>query len=81
MTFKNSGLDKVVAQIPLDRILLETDSPYLSPVPKRGIRNESSHVKYINDFLARLFLIAPDKFAEITSNNAEMLFKTALYVR
>ncbi len=77
VTFKNSGLDKVVSQIPVEHILLETDSPYLSPVPKRGTRNESSHVKYINDFLAKLFMMVPDSFAEITSNNANQLFKTS----
>lgn len=74
VTFKNSGLDKVVDKIPLNRILLETDSPYLSPVPKRGFRNESMHLKYINDFLARLFNYTPEQFAEITSANALDLF-------
>jgi TatD DNase family protein len=75
VTFKNSGLDKVVSQIPLNRILLETDSPYLSPVPKRGIRNESSHIYHINEFLAKLFKISSERFAEITSANALELFK------
>ncbi len=75
VTFKNAGLDKVVSQIPLNRLLLETDSPYLSPVPKRGSRNESSHLIYINEFLAKLLSVSPDQFAEITSANASELFK------
>lgn len=75
VTFKNSGLDKLVTSIPLNRILLETDSPYLSPVPVRGKRNESLHLIYINDFLARLFAHKPEHFAEITSENARELFK------
>jgi TatD DNase family protein len=74
ITFKNSGLDKIVPEIPLNRILLETDSPYLSPVPKRGIRNESIHLIYINNFLAKLFNIMPEQFAEITTANAQELF-------
>jgi TatD DNase family protein len=74
VTFKNSGLDKIVAEIPINRILLETDSPYLSPVPKRGIRNESMHLKYVNNFLATLFNLMPEQFADITSENAMQLF-------
>lgn len=74
VTFKNSGLGKVVTQIPQNRILLETDSPYLSPAPKRGIRNESSHLIYINEFLAKLLKISSDQLAEITYANAMKLF-------
>jgi TatD DNase family protein len=75
VTFKNSGLDKVMSHIPLNRILLETDSPYLSPVPKRGVRNESSHTVYINEFLAKIYNKSSENFAEITSATAEELFK------
>jgi len=74
-TFKKSTLDKVVNEIPLKRLLLETDSPYLSPVPKRGIRNESSHLIYINQFLAKVLKISTDELAVLTSNNALELFK------
>lgn len=74
VTFKNSGLAEVIKQFPLNRILLETDSPYLSPVPKRGMRNESAHLVYINDFMANLFSLTPEKFAEISSDNAAELF-------
>jgi TatD DNase family protein len=75
VTFKNAGLDKIVPEIPLNRILLETDSPYLSPSPKRGSRNESSHLYYINEFLSKLFKVTPGEMAEITSANALELFK------
>ncbi len=75
VTFKNSGLDKVVPIIPINRLLLETDSPYLSPVPKRGIRNESLHLLYINEFLSKLYAVSPEKLAEITSSNVLDLFK------
>ena len=75
VTFKKSGLDQIVKEIPMNRILLETDSPYLSPVPKRGLRNESSHLIYINEFLAKLFGISPQNLAETTSGNALELFK------
>jgi len=74
VTFKNSGLAKIVQEIPLNRIVLETDSPYLSPVPKRGVRNESAHVRFVNDFLAALLAVSPDQMAEITSQNATTLF-------
>jgi TatD DNase family protein len=47
VTYKNSGLAQVVAEIPLEHIVLETDAPYLTPVPFRGKRNESSYLKYI----------------------------------
>ena len=75
VTFKNSGLDKVISHIPLNRILLETDAPYLSPVPKRGARNESSHLIYINDFLAKLLNLSSAEMAKITSENTLNLFK------
>jgi len=75
VTFKNSGLDKIASEIPLDRLLLETDSPYLSPVPKRGIRNQSAHAYYINEFLAKIYKISPEKLAGITTKNATELFK------
>ena len=74
LTFKNSGLDRVVSKIPVDRLLIETDSPYLSPVPKRGKRNESSYLCFINEFLSKVFITSPEKMAEITSSNAMKLF-------
>jgi TatD DNase family protein len=77
LTFKNSGLDKVAGNIPLNRILLETDSPYLSPVPKRGARNESLHLIYIHEYLSGLLNLSPGHLADVTSSNALELFKIA----
>ena len=75
VTFKNSGLANTVREISKDRILLETDSPYLSPVPKRGKRNESLHLIYINEYLAKLFEVSPAEMAALTEKNASELFK------
>lgn len=74
VTFKNSGLDKVVAKIPSDRIILETDSPFLAPVPKRGRRNESSFVRYVADKLAEILNMKFDEIAGLTTANAMRLF-------
>ena len=74
VTFKNSGLDKVVKGIDLKNIVLETDSPYLSPVPKRGKRNESSHLIYIAEKVAEIKDISLKELAEITNDNAVKIF-------
>ena len=74
VTFKNSGLDKVVQNIDLKNIILETDSPYLSPVPKRGKRNESANIIYIAEKIVDLHNSTLNKIAEITTKNAEQLF-------
>jgi TatD DNase family protein len=75
VTFKNSGLMEVVKDIPLERLLLETDSPFLSPVPNRGKRNESSHLKYIARKVADIKGLEYGLISEITSSNALSLFK------
>jgi TatD DNase family protein len=75
ITFKNSGLEIVVKDIPPDRILLETDSPFLSPVPKRGRRNESGNIKYIAERLSEIYSLPLKEFAAITSRNASRLFE------
>ena len=75
VTFKNSGLDKVVSDIDPEHIVLETDSPYLAPVPKRGKRNESSYMVYTARKIAELHNITIEKIAEITTQNAIRLFK------
>nr|WP_320117296.1 TatD family hydrolase [uncultured Marinifilum sp.] len=75
VTFKNSGLDKTVSQISLDKLLLETDAPYLAPVPKRGKRNESSFVLHTANKIADIFQIDLSEVAAITGRNAEKLFK------
>jgi TatD DNase family protein len=74
VTFKNSDLPGVVSRIPPDRLLLETDSPYLAPVPKRGKRNESSFIPYIAGKIAEIHNISVAEIAEITTRNATKLF-------
>ena len=67
--------DKVIKQMPLDRLLLETDCPYLTPVPYRGKRNELAYVKYVAEKVAELRGISYKEVAEITTKNAKELFK------
>ena len=74
VTFKNSGLDNVVQKIDLKNIILETDSPYLSPAPKRGKRNESANIIYIAEKIAQLQNVTINKVAEETTQNAKKLF-------
>jgi TatD DNase family protein len=74
VTFKNSGLDKVVKQTVPENIVLETDSPYLAPVPHRGKRNESSYLCLINNKIAEIFGLTPEKTASITWSNSVQLF-------
>ena len=74
VTFKNSGLDRVVAEIPLERILLETDCPYLTPVPHRGKRNESSYVDYVCAKIAQIKGVEHSAVDVATSLNARELF-------
>ncbi|WP_321309895.1 TatD family hydrolase [Marinifilum fragile] len=74
VTFKNSGLDKTIAEVPLEKLMLETDAPYLAPVPKRGKRNESSYVRYTAQKIAEIYQTKIEKVAEITSYNARNLF-------
>jgi TatD DNase family protein len=73
-TFKKGGLDVVIPEIPLDRIVLETDSPYLAPVPHRGKRNESSYIPLIADKVAELKKVTVEALAEATTANAIKLF-------
>jgi TatD DNase family protein len=74
VTFKNSGLDKIVKEIGPGNIILETDSPYLAPVPYRGKRNESSYLCIINKKLAEIFERSEDEIAAITYTNSAELF-------
>ena len=74
-TFKNSkNAEKIVQMVPLDKILIETDSPYLAPDPVRGTRNDSSNLKYIVKKLAEFKGIEEEKMAKITYENAMKLF-------
>ncbi|MBC8593414.1 TatD family hydrolase [Oscillospiraceae bacterium N12] len=74
VTFKKSQLPEVLKNIPLSRIVLETDSPYLTPVPNRGKRNESAYVKDTLMKVADIYQIAPEVVAEATSENALKVF-------
>ncbi|MFZ9388289.1 MAG: TatD family hydrolase [Chitinophagaceae bacterium] len=74
VTFKNSGLDKVMESVSLDHVLLETDAPYLAPVPFRGKRNEPSYLKFIVEKLSGIKKISVEEIARITSGNANILF-------
>lgn len=74
VTFKNSGLDKVVAEIPTELLLLETDCPYLTPVPHRGKRNESAYVEFVCRKIAELHGIGAERVDEITTATAKQMF-------
>ena len=78
ITYKNARKAVEVLMItPLDRILIETDSPYLSPVPMRGKRNDSSNLRYIVEKIAEVKEISPEEVASATSQNAKTLFRIA----
>ena len=78
VTFKNAkGLQEIVKKIPLDKLLIETDSPYLAPVPKRGKTNQPAYVKYVAEFLAEHLDIKLEVLAEKTTNNFFNLFSKA----
>ncbi len=75
LTFKKSHLPEVLANaVPLERIVLETDSPYMAPVPMRGNRNESAYVKHVLDKLADVYALTPEEVDRTTTNNALRMF-------
>ena len=74
VTFKNSGLDKAIEHIDLEHLVLETDSPYLTPVPYRGQRNESSYIRIIANKIAEVKNCNVGLVAEITTKNAKEIF-------
>ncbi len=74
VTFKNGGLDKFLAEIPLRHLVLETDSPYLAPAPFRGKRNESSYLKYIIKKVAELYGVSEEEVARVTTQNSKDVF-------
>lgn len=74
-TFKNAGVDKVIAKMPLEKLILETDAPYLAPSPHRGKRNEPSYIKLIAENLAELQGRSLDEVADTTTQNAMRLFR------
>jgi len=74
VTYKNAGLDKIVSQIALNHIVLETDSPYLSPVPYRGKPNESSYLIHIAQKVADLHHTSVELVAQVTTQNSREIF-------
>ncbi len=74
ITFKNSGLDKVVEQLSIHNIVLETDAPYLAPNPHRGKRNESAYIPLVAQKIADLKQLSLEDVALITTKNAEEIF-------
>jgi TatD DNase family protein len=74
VTYKNSTLPQVVKDIPLSYIVLETDSPYLTPVPFRGKRNESAYLYYVAEKLADIYQLPIEKIAEVTTRNSFDVF-------
>ena len=75
VTYKNSGLAEIIKDIDLKYLVLETDAPYLTPVPYRGKRNESSYLTYIAQKIAEIKNIAVEEVAEITTRNAIEIFR------
>ncbi len=76
ITFKNSDdLRETVKDVPLDRLLIETDSPYLTPAPYRGKINDPSYIIHTLDYLAKLFNLTPEEIQSATTNNFKNLFK------
>lgn len=78
VTFKKSTVPELLPVIGLDRLLLETDAPYLTPVPHRGKRNESAYIPHINDFIARSLGVTPEEVSAATDRNAINLFHLPL---
>ena len=76
VTFKNSGLDKVIEGIPLEHLVLETDAPYLAPVPFRGKRNQPDYLLKVAEKIASIKNISVEQVAEITTQNSINIFGT-----
>ena len=76
VTFKKSTLPEVLREVPLSRVVVETDSPYLAPTPYRGKRNESSYVVRVVEKLAEIYGLCPEAVAEQTTSNANAVFAT-----
>ncbi|MFW0715830.1 TatD family hydrolase [Pedobacter sp. N23S346] len=74
VTYKKAGLDLVLSEIPLQNLVLETDSPYLAPVPFRGKPNESSYLIYIAEKLADIYNVSIEEIANITTENSRKIF-------
>ena len=75
VTYKRSGLDEVLKDVDLQYLVLETDAPYLAPVPFRGKRNESSYLQYIVAKIAEIKIVSVEEVARVTTANARRIFK------
>ena len=75
VTFKNAGLDITLKEVDIDHLVLETDSPYLTPVPFRGKRNESTYLTYVAEKLSSIYECSIDEIAKKTTTNAHEVFK------
>src|SRR5690606_40073090 len=73
-TFKNGKIDQFLSQIDLKHIVLETDSPYLAPVPYRGKRNESSYTLLVAQKLAEIYQVSVEEIAKVTTENSKVIF-------
>ena len=78
VTFKNGGLDKILPSFPMDKIILETDGPYLAPAPHRGKRNIPEYLRLVAEKIASLKSMTVEEVAEITTSNASSLFKRSV---
>ena len=76
VTFKNGKIDQFLSEIPLEKIVLETDSPYLAPVPHRGKRNESAYLNLIAGKLVDIYGVSFEEIDRITTENAKRIFRT-----
>ena len=76
VTFKNGGLDKTLAHVPIEHLVLETDAPYIAPAPNRGKRNEPSFLKFVVAKMSEIYNIPIEEVEEITTNNALAVFES-----
>lgn len=74
VTYKNGGLAEILSQVPLQHLVLETDAPYLSPLPHRGKRNESSYLQFVVEKLADIYKTSAEEIAALTTANAAKIF-------
>ena len=75
ITFKNAGVDRLLEHVPLSRLILETDAPYMAPTPHRGRRNEPAYLQLVADRLAQVKRVTVEQVAAVTTRNAEDLFR------
>lgn len=80
ITFKKSNHKDIIENVPKDRFMIETDSPYMAPVPKRGKRNEPAYLKYIAEKIAEIKSIPTNEVIKMTTENAKRLFKIPLMI-